>query len=145
MMLMPRGPSAVPTGGAGFAWPAGICNLIRAITSFAIKLLTPFDLPVFEFDWRRAAENCHRDAQFTAFRIDFFHDAVLILEWTVRDFDRFAALKADFRFHFLLGLLHLREHRFHFGLPHRDRFVFRAGKTNHPRRFTNEIPGATDE
>src|SRR5947207_14643202 len=28
MMLIPRGPSAVPTGGAGFACPAGICNLI---------------------------------------------------------------------------------------------------------------------
>src|SRR6266404_9223477 len=28
MMLIPRGPSAVPTGGAGFACPAGICNLM---------------------------------------------------------------------------------------------------------------------
>ena len=28
MMLTPRGPSAVPTGGAGLAWPAGICNLM---------------------------------------------------------------------------------------------------------------------
>ena len=28
MMLTPRGPSAVPTGGAGLAWPAGICSLI---------------------------------------------------------------------------------------------------------------------
>src|SRR5207302_8434145 len=36
MMLTPRGPSAVPTGGAGFAWPAGICNLMCAIISFAI-------------------------------------------------------------------------------------------------------------
>src|SRR5467141_1483942 len=37
MMLMPRGPSAVPTGGAGFAWPAGICNLISATFSLAIR------------------------------------------------------------------------------------------------------------
>src|SRR5207248_6784153 len=36
MMLTPRGPSAVPTGGAGLAWPAGICNLISAIFSLAI-------------------------------------------------------------------------------------------------------------
>ena len=28
MILTPRGPSAVPTGGAGFACPAGICNLM---------------------------------------------------------------------------------------------------------------------
>src|SRR5205814_3826102 len=36
MMFTPRGPSAVPTGGAGFAWPAGICNLISATFSLAI-------------------------------------------------------------------------------------------------------------
>src|SRR5436309_16119788 len=28
LMLIPRGPSAVPTGGAGFACPAGICHLL---------------------------------------------------------------------------------------------------------------------
>src|SRR5216110_3207668 len=38
MMLTPRGPSAVPTGGAGFAWPAGICNFISAIFSLAISV-----------------------------------------------------------------------------------------------------------
>src|SRR5882724_3869355 len=36
MMLTPRGPSAVPTGGAGLACPAGIWSLICAITSLAI-------------------------------------------------------------------------------------------------------------
>src|SRR3954464_9677851 len=36
MILTPRGPSAVPTGGAGFAWPAGICSLISATFSFAM-------------------------------------------------------------------------------------------------------------
>jgi hypothetical protein len=35
-MLTPRGPNAVPTGGAGFAWPAGIWSLIRATTSLAM-------------------------------------------------------------------------------------------------------------
>src|SRR6267378_6351659 len=39
MMLTPRGPSAVPTGGAGLACPAGICNLISAIFSLAITLI----------------------------------------------------------------------------------------------------------
>src|SRR5438128_10872633 len=28
IILTPRGPNAVPTGGAGLAWPAGICSLI---------------------------------------------------------------------------------------------------------------------
>src|SRR5205085_2211834 len=36
MMLTPRGPSAVPTGGAGFACPAGICDLMSATFSLAI-------------------------------------------------------------------------------------------------------------
>src|SRR5206468_12870815 len=37
MIFTPRGPSAVPTGGAGLACPAGICNLISATFSFAIR------------------------------------------------------------------------------------------------------------
>src|SRR5579864_8130638 len=36
MMLTPWGPSAVPTGGAGVAFPAGICNFTCAVTFFAI-------------------------------------------------------------------------------------------------------------
>src|SRR5213083_243989 len=36
MMLTPRGPSAVPTGGAGFACPAGIWSLMCATISLAM-------------------------------------------------------------------------------------------------------------
>src|SRR3989344_4280679 len=36
-MLTPAGPSAVPTGGAGVAAPAGICNLIILVTCFAMS------------------------------------------------------------------------------------------------------------
>ena len=39
MMLMPCGPSAVPTGGAGLALPAGICSFTNPVTFFAIELL----------------------------------------------------------------------------------------------------------
>ena len=39
MMFTPCGPSAVPTGGAGFAAPAGHCSLTTAVTFFAIPLL----------------------------------------------------------------------------------------------------------
>src|SRR5690606_13942750 len=34
MMLTPCGPSAVPTGGAGVAWPAGSCTLTSAAIFF---------------------------------------------------------------------------------------------------------------
>ena len=36
-MLMPCGPSAVPTGGAGVALPAGIWSFTLAVTFFAIR------------------------------------------------------------------------------------------------------------
>src|SRR5713101_3255379 len=38
MILTPCGPSAVPTGGAGVALPAGICNFTWAVTFLAISL-----------------------------------------------------------------------------------------------------------
>src|SRR6266545_3917231 len=40
MMLTPAWPRAGPTGGAGVAWPAGICSLIWLITFFAIAALS---------------------------------------------------------------------------------------------------------
>src|SRR6188472_4164733 len=52
MMLMPCGPRAVPTGGAGLALPAGICNFTNPVTFFAIELrelppvLQAVDLPL---------------------------------------------------------------------------------------------------
>src|ERR1017187_1943423 len=36
MMFTPWGPSAVPTGGAGVALPAGICSFTCAVTFFAM-------------------------------------------------------------------------------------------------------------
>src|SRR3954462_15945645 len=39
MMLIPWGPRAVPTGGAGFALPAGICSLTKPTAFFAMILL----------------------------------------------------------------------------------------------------------
>src|SRR5208337_2907609 len=81
MMLTPCCPNAGPTGGAGLACPAGICNLIIPVIFFAITKLSVlignsraqeepvqkplqsthslslFHLPVFQFDRRIAPEN----------------------------------------------------------------------------------------
>jgi hypothetical protein len=38
MMFTPCGPRAVPTGGAGVAFPAGNCNFTVACTFFAIEI-----------------------------------------------------------------------------------------------------------
>src|SRR5580658_3518026 len=39
MILTPWGPKAVPTGGAGVAFPAGICNFTMPVTFLAITYL----------------------------------------------------------------------------------------------------------
>ena len=41
MILTPCCPKAGPTGGAGFAAPAGICNLIFALIGFAMITFSP--------------------------------------------------------------------------------------------------------
>src|SRR6058998_1046089 len=41
MMLTPCWPSAGPTGGAGLAWPPGICSLMSVRTFLAIIHLRP--------------------------------------------------------------------------------------------------------
>src|SRR6266480_1829166 len=110
-----------------------------------MSILAAFDLPVFKFDRRRAAENCDRDAKFAALGIDFFHDAGLILEWAVSDFYTLADFETHFRFHLFFALFHLREHAVHFGLTHRDRFVLGAGKTDHAGSIANKIPSAPYE
>src|ERR1051325_10296358 len=46
MMLIPCGPRAVPTGGAGVAGPAGICNFTNPVAFFAITLLSTSSLPL---------------------------------------------------------------------------------------------------
>src|SRR5437867_12050913 len=91
MMFTPCWPSAGPTGGAGLAWPPGICNLICPTTFFAIflKILRSVDsptlsrftaltlptlrllhLPVLQFHRRVAPENIHRHFQLAPVRLD---------------------------------------------------------------------------
>src|ERR1043166_2259004 len=55
MMLIPWGPRAVPTGGAGFALPAGICSLTKPTAFFAIVLLS-YCLATRAAVWRAPAK-----------------------------------------------------------------------------------------
>src|SRR3984893_8127426 len=72
MMFKPCGPSAVPTGGAGVALPAGNCNLIVVCTFLAMSLPQSlftcslllrrgsaqlFHAREIQFHWRRTAKN----------------------------------------------------------------------------------------
>src|SRR5579871_1139208 len=101
IMLTPCGPSAVPTGGAGVALPAGNCNFTIAWTFFAIavprnprrgtsfapaqkltrKLLGHFlDLHEIELDRSRAAKNRDRNLQRVAVGVHVVHHARKIRE-----------------------------------------------------------------
>src|SRR5579862_4982886 len=67
MMFTPRWPRAGPTGGLGFAAPAGICSLISAMTFFTAvspshSALGFFDLHEVELDRGSAAEDADQHA-----------------------------------------------------------------------------------
>src|SRR5205823_10546468 len=94
-----------------------------------------------ELDGCGPAEDGDGYAELAAVGVDFFDDAVLVLERAIGHFHGLADFEADLRFHFFLTLAHLREHVIDFGFPHRDRFIFRPGETDYARRFANEIPG----
>src|SRR6516165_5217390 len=68
MMLTPCWPSAGPTGGEGFAFPAGICSFTIACTFFAMS--EPFDLVVLEFHGGQSSEDGHHDLQLAALGIE---------------------------------------------------------------------------
>src|SRR6266850_3896213 len=116
MMLTPCWPSAGPTGGAGFACPAGICNLICPVIFFAIRflilifilieswprhpsirirstikikkrLLAFFHLPILQFDRRIAAKYVHCYFQFAAIRFNFLDYATEIKERAIVNLD----------------------------------------------------------
>src|SRR6266478_8012691 len=68
MMLTPCWPSAGPTGGEGFAFPAVICSLTIACTFFAMS--EPFDLVVLELHGGEPPEDRHHDLELAPLRVE---------------------------------------------------------------------------
>src|SRR3984957_18154114 len=112
MMLTPCWPSAGPTGGLGFAWPAGICNFIYPVTFFAIARsyrvpASPEGLPDFEstlldlreiqLHRRRAPEDLHRHLQAVLFVVHRLDHAVEVVERTVGHAHHLAGLEQHLR------------------------------------------------
>src|SRR2546428_13055448 len=88
-MLMPCGPSAVPTGGAAVALPALIWTLTTALIFFAISLLHQLlDLQEVQLDRRLAAEDGHEDFDLVALGVHLVDHAVQVGERAVRHADR---------------------------------------------------------
>src|SRR5580658_5180132 len=115
MILTPCGPSAVPTGGAGVAFPAGICSFTEPVIFFAMTkfsftytkapvtrstsgtLCGLFDLQEVQFHRGRAAKNRDQHAQRIALRIDLVHLALEVRERAVDDAHRFALFERHLR------------------------------------------------
>src|SRR5947209_4028111 len=121
MMLTPCGPSAVPIGGAGLAFPAGICSLTTALTRFAILLQTPqnalirldfFDLEEIQDDWRLTTEKGNKYCHLVAIHIYITDRANKFGERTINDAHALTFRETDLRL-WLIGFLgNLLQNRF---------------------------------
>src|SRR5712691_6239239 len=109
MMLTPCWPRAGPTGGAGVAFPAGMCSLTNPTIFLAMRgpqgALELLHLQEIELDGCRAPENGHHHLHRGPVVVDLVHQAGEIRERTVDDADRVAPLKMELR------LRLLRRHR----------------------------------
>src|SRR5437764_13202842 len=115
MMLTPRWPSAGPTGGLGFAAPAGICSLISAMTFFmrASRLL---HLHEVELHGGGPPEGADQHAQLPLVRLHLFHHAVEVLEGAVDHLHLLALLEEDVGCRLDRALGHLVRDLEHLGL-----------------------------
>src|SRR6187200_2731211 len=105
MIAMPCGPSAVPTGGAGVALPAGIWILTIAATLFFAMVLVPVsylelgDLAEVHLDQGFAAEDVHEHLQLEVVGVDLGDLSAEVGEGAFLDPHAFAHLVLE------LGLL----------------------------------------
>src|SRR5881394_485765 len=94
MMLTPCWPSAGPTGGAGFAWPPGICSLMSVRTFLAISVQF-LHLVERELHRNLALEDVDEHLQLLLVGVDVDDLAVEVRERAGRDLDRFAERVLD--------------------------------------------------
>src|SRR5512135_2797353 len=148
MMLTPAWPSAGPTGGAGVALPAGICNLICPTTFFIERslLLRPsrselLDLEEVELDRRRPAEDGDHHLEGVAVEVDLLHHPLEVRERAVDDANALAPLERVLRLRLLDRLLDLVEDLVGLVLRQRDRPVARADEARDLGRVLDQMPG----
>src|SRR3954468_20703240 len=111
MMLTPCWPSAGPTGGDGFAFPAGSCSFTIPVTFFAIaalrgpsgcwsashRCLRLFDLHEIELHRRGAPEDRDQHPHPALVRVHFLDGAVEVGEGAVHHPDVVAFLELHLR------------------------------------------------
>src|SRR5712692_3897932 len=149
MMLTPWGPSAVPMGGAGLAFPAGICSFTTALTRFAMLFYTPhnsirldfLDLKEIQNDWRLATEKRDQHCHLVAIHVDIADGADKFGERAIDYAHALAFGEADLGLR-LLGLFrHLLQDGFHLMFLKRNGASARAHKAGDAGRVAHNIPG----
>src|SRR5665213_3672398 len=136
-MLTPAGPSTVPTGGAGVAFPASSCNLIIFVISFAIDLYA-LNLVGFELHRSFATEHWNQHFNFSALFVNLTHFTLEVFKRSVDDDDRVACRKIN-------GVTYVLTRRtlqnlFHFLGFERNGLVCGADESCHLRRIADDRP-----
>src|SRR5437667_9220392 len=151
MMLTPCWPSAGPTGGEGFALPAGIWSLTTAWTFFTWRHPSTrhssesLHLVVLELDRGRPAEDRHGDLHPAALGIHVFDDALEVDEGPIDDAHLVAPLEYRLRLGLLRTGLHLPHDVVDLLLRERDGLRARADKPGDLGRRAHEMPGVVGQ
>src|SRR2546430_16404886 len=140
MMLMPCGPSAVPTGGAGVALPACNSSLSTARTFFLpmCLLVDLLHLKQVQFDRRLPAEHVDQHLQLALLWVDLVDLAVEVGERSIDHSHRFADLELDADLRRLL--LHLLLDRADLFFLEGHRAVRVADEAGHARSVADDEP-----
>src|SRR2546425_1185157 len=142
MMLTPCGPSAGPTGGDGFALPAGICSFTIAWTFFIARphASDPLHLVVLELDGRGPAEDRHDHLHPPALGVHVVHHALEVDERSVDDAHLVAALEHGLGLGLLGARLHLTEDVVDLIVRQRDRLRPGPDEPGDLRGRAHEMP-----
>src|SRR5215469_12845834 len=144
MMFTPCWPSAGPTGGEGFAAPAGHWSFTIAVTFFATWLPRPsglLDLHEVELHRRGAAKHLDHHPHLLLLRPHFVHKAREIGERTADDADILAFLETDLRLRLDRAFLDLLGHPRDLLVGDRGRMRPTAHEACHLRSAAHDVPG----
>src|SRR5579883_2218162 len=162
MMLTPCGPSAVPTGGAGVALPAGNCSLMVVCSFFGGIFLLPqnfswrgpgpanpgfprsaelFHACEIEFHRRGTSENRDGNLEPAVVVVNFLDRAVEIGERSIDDANLLIALEYHLGLRAVLRCVHAIDDRVHLRFRKRRRRRGRADKAGDARRVAYDVPG----
>src|SRR5882672_5981831 len=158
MMLTPCWPSAGPTGGEGFAFPAGSCSLTIPVTFFAIAdsvvqaavrglplRLRLLHLHEIELHRGCAPEDRDQHPHAALVRIHFLHRAVEVGERSIDHADVVSFLELHLRLRLQGAFAQLRREPRDLVLAHRRGLGGVAHESGDLRRVLHQVPGAVVE